>query len=495
LNLPPHKLERILLVFPAVINSKAGTKACVLPIGIASLAAFVRDKIEVKVLDAVLEGHDHEEEFGDRLIRFGLSDREIINRVEEFKPHLIGFSCIFSHQFPLIRRLVDQVKKLDPSIIAVVGGSHPSMLPERALGTTQLDYVVIGEGELAFSRLIDALRSGGPLEGIPGLAFRENNGVHVNGEPELIKDLDQLPFPARNLFDVEKYFRINMPMQTLSRSPRNLGVSFSRGCPYYCGFCCSTIHWGHKYRTRSSERFLDELESLKTEFGTEEIKFQDDNLTFNKGRARQLFQGMIDRKLDLMWNAPNGISPWTLDAELLELMKASGCYELSLAIESGDPGILRNIVKKPVDLDQTREIVKQMKKIGIETGAFFIIGFPGETREQMENTINFARSLDIDRCQLLLFTPLPGTPLAKLAIEQGRIRPDYDFEDEGNYLFSRFHISEVPPEELRRIHRRGFWSINLAFLYKHPFKFFEKYRASLASHPEFIIKFFRSLRL
>jgi len=488
-----RKLERVLLVYPPVVNSAISNNILELPLGIASLAAFVRDKVEVQCLDAAEQGYRNVETVGKGLVRFGLSVDDILKRVEEARPDLVGFSCLFSSQFPVIRELVERVKRLDPGIVTVAGGTHPSFLAETCMRTSRLDYIVLGEGELAFSRLIDALRKGESVEKIPGLAFRDAGQIRVNRPVDYIADLDRLPFPARDLFRVEEYFKINVPMQSLSRSRRNLAVATSRGCPFQCQFCSSTIHWGNGYRPRSAENVLRELEELKSKYGVRDIKFEDDNLTSDKQRARSLFQGMIDRKLGLKWNTPNGIAVWTLDEEMLRLMRDSGCYEITVAVESGDPWVLKNLIKKPVNLEKTRAVVKLIKQLGIGTSGYFIIGFPGETREQIMKTVNYAKNLELDRCYIFAYTPLPGTPLAKLAMDQGRLPKDYDFESAENYFLPRLHLSEVPPEELLKIHRRAFWSINLALLYKHPVRFLKKYGASLYFHPEYVLKFFRSL--
>ncbi len=489
----PGKIQRALLIFPPVPNFRFTNNTCELPLGVASLASWVKDQVEVKVLDASVEGYYHLEPLGKNLIRFGLSDREIINRVEELKPDLVGFSCLFSSQFPIIRKLAELVKKLDPSIVTVAGGTHPSFLAESCLSTSKLDYIVLGEGELAFSRLIDALNGKGRIGEIPGIAFRENGRIRINSRVAYLDDLAQLPLPARELFPVEKYFEINAPMQSLSRSRRSLAIITSRGCPFRCGFCSSTAHWGFCYRTSPVEKVIAELEHLKDRYRIKEVKFEEDNLIGDRKRAKRLFQSMVDRKLDLIWNTPNGIAVWSLDQEMLELMKQSGCYEITVAVESGDPWVLKNLIKKPVNLEKTREMVKVIKKIGIETCGFFIIGFPGETREQIMNTVNYARSLELDRCYLLIFTPLPGTPLAELAIQTGSLPRDHNFEDANNYYVTRLPLSEVPPEELLKIHRRAFWSLNLNLLYRHPVRFFKKYGPTISAHPEYIPKFFRAL--
>jgi magnesium-protoporphyrin IX monomethyl ester (oxidative) cyclase len=493
MSLDKRTINRVLLVFPPVVNDRFTNNICEIPLGIASLAAYIKDKVEVRCLDCALEGYRHIEKAGGSLIRFGLAEREIIRRIAEAKPDLVGFSCLFSSQFPAIRSLAEKVKRLDAGIITVAGGTHPSFRARSCLESTQLDYIVRGEGELGFSRLIDALKSGGDVSKIPGLAFRADGQVRVNENPEYLDDLATLPFPARELFKVEEYFKINVPMQLLSHSPRNLAVATSRGCPFRCAFCSSTVHWGNCQRARPAESVLRELEQLKEKYRVEEIKFEDDNLTSDKERARQLFQGMIDRKLDLMWNTPNGISVWSLDPGMLELMKQSGCYEITVAVESGDPWVLKELINKPVNLEKTREMVRVIKELGIGTNGYFIIGFPGETRAQIMNTLNYARSLDLDRCYIFIYTPLPGTPLAQLAFDRGLLPQDHDFENANNYFRPRLRLSEVESGELLKIHRRAFWRINLAPMYRHPVRFVEKYYRTLVAHPEYALKFFRAL--
>ncbi len=483
----------MLLVYPPVINARFTNNICELPLGIASLASWLKNQVEVGVLDCALEGYEQIEDLGEGLIRFGLSNSEIISRILDFEPDLVGFSCLFSSQFSIIRQLVGDLKKQAPEILTVCGGTHPSFLPESCLLSTELDFIILGEGEQALSGLIQALNQGGNLKEIPSLAFREEGKVWVHPQRSYLENLDLLPFPARELFSVEKYFKINIPMQSLSRSPRNLAVATSRGCPYRCQFCSSTIHWGNRYRVRSPENVLSELKELKERYNLEEVKFEDDNLTAHRERARKIFQGMIEERLNLKWNTPNGIAVWTLDQAMLELMKEAGCYEITVAVESGDEQVLKEIIKKPVDLTRTRQMVELARKLGIETSGYFIIGFPGESQQQIHHTIEYARSLELDRCYIFIFTPLPGTPLAELARQMGVLGSDYDFENANNYFLPRLHLAEPPPEELFRIHRRAFWSINLSFLYQHPVGFIRKYWRSLRSHPEYIIKFFRSL--
>ena len=492
-NMTLRPIQRVLLVFPPIINTRFTNNICTLPMGIAALAACLRDRVEVAVLDAVVEGHNHETAINRRLVQFGLSYEEIQDRVAEFRPDLLGVSTIFSHQFPAVREIVRRAKLADPELLTVAGGTHPSFLPERCLQSSELDFIIRGEGEIPLLGLLEAVNAGKSLGEVPGLHWRENGNLRRNPDPAFIENLDDLPLPARDLFPIERYFEINLPMQGLIRYRRNLSVFTSRGCPYRCAFCSSTIHWGSRLRNRSVESVLAELQHLKERYGLREIKFEDDNLTYDLDRAKQLFRGMIERQLNLAWNTPNGIAAWRLDEEVLELMKRSGCYELTLAVESGDPEVLKNLIQKPLRLEQAREAARRVRACGIETSGYFIFGFPGETKAQIQRTFDFARELKLDRYYFFLFTPLPGTRLAQQAEELGLLEPGFDFESANNYFLPSCRTQDLSARELRRLQRREFWKQNLRLLFRSPWRFFKKYSQPLRTHPEFMLKLIRAL--
>jgi len=175
------------------------------------------------------------------------------------------------------------------------------------------------------------------------------------------------------------------------------------------------------------------------------------------------------------------------------LMKRSGCYELTLAVESGDEEVLRNLIKKPLKLEQAREAARRIRDHGIETSGYFIFGFPGETREQIQHTFDFARELKLDRYYFFLWTPLPGTPLARQAEEMGLLEPGFDFESANNYFLPSCRTADLSAQELLRRQRREFWKQNLRLLYRSPWRFLKKYSQPLRTHPEFAVKFFRAL--
>ncbi len=474
-SITQRAVEKVMLIFPPVTIPRIYDKMCCLPMGIAYLAAVLRDSYHVKVLDAVVEGHHLEREIEGNLFQYGLDVDAIMDRVREFEPQVVGMSCLFSNQFPVVAELAAKIKAWDPNIVTITGGTHPSFLPERCLREEAIDYVVMGEAEQSLPALLEAITSGGAVDEIDGLAWREPGEVRVHEKTAWIEDLDALPFPARDLFPMEKYFKINVPFMFFSKSARNASFISSRGCPCRCNFCSSTRFWGGRQRKRSVESVLAELEHLKTRYGVEEVKFEDDNLTVDRRRAKAIFQGMIDRGLDLKWNMPNGVMIKTLaDRELVKLMADSGCYEVILAFESGDQYVVDNIVGKPLDLEAARPIVEQVKEFGIDTHAFFIVGFPDETLAQIKNTFNYARSLTLDKFYVFIFNPLPGTPLFNKCLEQGLIEDEYQAE-ENCYLISGFSTEEWTPELLEKMQRRAYWRSTFSILFRDPRKFFGKY--------------------
>ncbi|MFO8048175.1 MAG: cobalamin-dependent protein, partial [Desulfosudaceae bacterium] len=373
-------IKRLLLIFPPVYDVKVLDTMVCPPMGVASLAAYVRDLVEVAILDCVVEASHHKESVSGEVERAGLTDDEIMERIRSFGPDMVGLSCIFSNQIACVQELSRRIKnEIGPEVLVVTGGTHPSFLPEKTLTDTKVDVVVLGEGEIGLREIIQARDQGRDLASIDGIACRHGGEIIVRPRTSWIEDLDTLPFPARDLLPMEKYFQARSPMAYHWRKIRNTPIISSRGCPNRCAFCSSWRHWGKRFRKRSAENVLAEIKHLQEEFGIEELKWQDDNLTADKERAREIFTKMIERGLTMPWNTPNGIAIWTLDEDMLRLMKQSGCYEIALAVESGDPDSFQRFVGKPFSLEKAREIARLARKHRIATVGYFIIGFPGET--------------------------------------------------------------------------------------------------------------------
>jgi phosphonoacetaldehyde methylase len=481
------EIKRVMLIYPPITFAPQNMKQCHLPLGIAYIAAVLRDQVELKVLDATIEGWDHEEQVGGKLIRYGLSFSEIEKRIIDFKPDLVGLSCISSTQFRNVADLAKRIKNIDPDIFTITGGTHPTFMTKECMKQApHLDMIGRGEGEFIMRDVVNFLNEGKSLSGIPGLAFRENDRVVINEDRKPFENLDEIPFPARDLFPFELYSKVGMPMGTVYRKKPFMNLITSRGCPYFCTFCSSTNFWGNCYRKRSPENVLAEMEELYNKYGVREFKFFDDNITSDRKRAEAIFQGMIDRGIDVKWNTPNGIHVVTLDEELLTLMKKSGCYEITMAVESGDKDVLRKIIRKPTKLERVLEVSKLTRKLGITTNSFFIIGFPGETMEQINRTLEFSKTLDLDRMSFFIFQPLPGTRLFDVCVEKGYIDPAIDRENL-DYYEGHFDTPEWTGQQLHDIRKNWVWRYNASLIFRHPIRFFKNYLI-LVTRPKYTLE-------
>lgn len=487
---PLRPIRRVMLIFPPMFDLRDIDTMFCPPLGIAYLGAFVRDMVAVKLLDAVIEGAYNRTPVSDKMELVGLSYDDILAQIRSFQPDLVGFSCIFSNQFVPIKILARRIKsEIDQGVVLVAGGTHPSFMPERTLTTTDLDFVVLGEGELSLQDLLAAHNNGGEISSIDGLAFRDGEQVRVNPRVRWVENLDDIPFPARDLLPMEKYFQVNVPMALHWRKRRNTSLISSRGCPNHCAYCSANIHWGNRLRYRSMDNVLAEIEHLRKDFGVEELKFQDDNLTLPPRRARQLFQGMIDRELIMPWNTPSGLPIWSLDEALIKLMKKSGCYEFTLAVESGDPWVLKNIANKPLKLEKAVEVARLARKHGLTTVGYFVIGFPGETMDQIRRTIRFAHSLRLDYFRAFIYNPLPGSPLWAVCKEKGYIPEDYHYEDANNYFQSDLSTEEFDSDALVKVQTRAYLRSILTLPFRNPKEFISYYGRMLLTRPGFLKTF------
>ena len=484
-------LKRVMLIFPPMFDIKQVDTMICPPLGIAYLGAYIRDIVEVELLDCLVEAEGRRSTVSHKIELAGLGYDEIMERIDAFGPDLVGISCIFSGQMSCVAELTRRIKEdLSPEIVVATGGTHPSFLPEKTLTESTVDYVILGEGELTLRALIEAHNQGHGIEAIDGLAFHGPTGIVVNPRTTWIEDLDTLPFPARDLLPMEKYFKTKVPMGLHWRSRRNTPIVTSRGCPHQCPFCSSWLHWGKKFRKRSAENVLSEIEHLQKEYGVKELKFQDDNLTADKKRAKAIFHGMVERHLTMPWNTPNGLALWTLDEEMLSLMKQSGCYELTLAVESGDPTSFENYVGKPFDSSKAKKVARDARKQGLTTVAYFIIGFPGEPLDQIKNSMRFALELGVDYLMPFIYNPLPGSALWEKCLAEGYIAEDYAYETGNNYFQSDLITSDFNTRDLRRIQSVTYFKNLLRLPLRNPREFLAWYSRQLLTHPDFLRTFF-----
>ena len=483
---------KVYLIQPPYTLLSNKYKQAVPPLGLAYIAAVLeKNGHEVKILDAVVEGYETEEKIGDGFIRYGLTFPEIFSRVKSLQPDLIGISCLFSSQWQNTYELGHYLKDKLPNAVIVMGGGHPSVFPKEVIQSGAADYVVIGEGEESIKQLVNYLlhQDSVALNKIDGLAYKDKNGqIRVQPKTKFIENLDELPLPARHLLNMEAYFKINMPQGLVTKHQNNTAIISSRGCPNHCVFCSTSKFWGNRLRLRDPKEVIAEMKQLKEVYGIKELQFLDDNLTLNREHAKQLFQLMIKEGLKLEWTTPQGIAVWTLDREMLELMRRSGCYAITLGIESGSQRVLSEIIHKPLNLNQVTEAVKLAKKVGLYVFSFFVIGLPGETLTDIKKTFKFARELKIDIPVFNFALPLPATELYEICKKNNYLPIDYQ-HSQTDYYKPQITTQDFNPKQILKLlkNQRLLFILNLLII--NPIRFFKVYSMIFKK------KFFPNLRV
>ena len=324
-----------------------------------------------------------------------------INRIiSKLSPKVVGLTATTS-TIKNALEYIKLVKKILPDSLTVVGGPHTTFMPAETLKSSrQLDSVVIGEGEKTMVEIANNfIDKNNGLTDVKGIAFRDNGNIKVNPPQELIKDLDSIPYPARHLVPFESYG---------TTQEKSSDMITSRGCVFSCGYCSSSLIMGKKFRTRSPENVVDEIEHLTQKYKLEKIAFMDDTFMLNKKRAKGIADEINNRGLDIGFVASSRVD--MVDKNLLEKLKSAGLNTLYYGVESGSQRIL-DLMKKGITLNQAETAVRSAKDTGIEVLTSFILGFPGETREEIDKTIDFSIKLNADYSQYSILTPFPGTPV------------------------------------------------------------------------------------
>lgn len=356
------------------------------------------------------------------LIKAGYKDVKILNLnlsknpsaeiqkvISDYKPDFAGITFV-TPLFYSACEICKKIKKVSPDTIVIGGGVHSTTLPEETLKNSQFNLVAIGEGEDTIVEIV----KGKNWEDIDGIAYKKDEKVIVNPRRPLIENLDDLPFPAWQLYDIPKYF---LSYITCRKNPVG-PIETSRGCPFNCCFCNKTV-FQRRFRVKSAERVVDEMERM-LKLGFKEIRIYDDNFSADMERAKSICDLIIERGLKFPWNISNGLRVDRIDQELLLKLKRAGCYRTSIGIESGNQNVLDEI-NKAITLEQVRNAVTLIKKAKIECMGFFILGLPGETEKTMQDTIDFAKELKLDFAKAGIVSPFPGTPLFEKWEKEGRI--------------------------------------------------------------------------
>lgn len=375
---------------------------------------------------------------------------------DDFVPDVIGMSILFSTAHRSTGHIADAVKRLWKDAPVVVGGMHATNAAESLLKMPSVDFVCRGEGESIIADLVQRMRSLDNPESIKGIFDQKKllaTGPALESAP-LIDDLDEIPLPAWHLLPMGEY------VQSIGSRVRRMDaieqdgeatIVTSRGCPFSCTFCSSwTVH-GRKMRFRSAENVVQELEILQERYGVNLVIPEDDLFTVKKPRIIELCNAIADRfDGSIGFQFPNGLSVATLDEDVIDAMIRMGMKLANIAIESGSAEVQRNIIKKNCDLDRARRVVEICHDKGIFTRCYFIIGFPGETLEQIEETFAFASSLPSDWNVFNIAAPLIGSEMYGQMLSRGDIDDTYNW-DSAFFHERSFDTKEIAAEHLKEL--------------------------------------------
>lgn len=444
-------------------TGEVGAKLAVHPLGLAHIAAVLQAfGHNVKILDALTLGYRNEEMVRafDRyegtekrhydIIKYGLSNSAIQKEIEKIEPDVVGVSCLQATRHHEANGVIDLAKNVNRNIITVIGGNHPSTIPIKMLEMNpNLDAVIIGEGEYSFAHALDS-----SFEDTSGVAWRKDGKILINPKRFFINKLDDLPSPAWELLPMSLYSEIGFSPNRRMKGKTFAIFSSSRGCNKRCSYCEQNVCHGN-WRPFSAKRTIEEFKRLRTEFGIEEVQLEDQQLLGNKKRFVEICEGVKD--LDMYWCSPHGLDISLLSEDMLPLMWNSNFYALHLSIEFGSQRIL-NKLKPSVKIAHTKEIIEKAKDIGFDITAFCMIGNPEETIEDLGDTIEFVKTLDVDAPYFFCAQPMFSTDLYDKCIKEDILVDDFDFTNT-RYSIANIKSKYFTPVELEDIRRTAWLDI------------------------------------
>ncbi len=400
----PDKKTKIVLINPPlsakqVAGSLENIANVILPLGIGYVAAVLKQAgFQVKIIDSVALRLDKE---------------KIAEILKQDKQNVIAFTATIMSIYSALET-AKYLREVFPRAKFALGGPQITSVPEKTM-TKEFDFGILGEGEetmLELAETIEARKKN--WNKIKSLVWWKKEKLVINPRRGMIEDLDKLPYPARELFPKQKYYH---PMPGgYKRLPFGHMVT-SRGCPYRCSFCDRSV-FGNKFRARSPEKVIEEIEFLIKNYKVKEIKFYDDLFTFNKERVHKICNEIIKRKIDISWSCSARVD--SVNLELLKHMKKAGCWQIDYGIESGSQLVL-NKMKKGITLKQSMQAVKWAKQVGMKARAFIIIGMPGETKKSISDTIEFVKKLKLDVVAFYAVMIYPGNELYEIVKKEGKL--------------------------------------------------------------------------
>ncbi|AXV37901.1 MAG: B12-binding domain-containing radical SAM protein [Methanobacterium sp. BRmetb2] len=417
---------KVLLINPPYVNSKYKFIGLVAPpLGIAYIAAVLEEGgVDVKIIDAAAMEMEWD---------------TLKKEIENYSPDVVAITALT----PTINKALKTAKitkKTCPNANIVMGGYHPTFTYTELLKNDFIDIVILGEGEYTMLELVKTLEKGGDLKEVKGIACKD----FTTPSRDIIKDIDSLPFPARHLLPMDEYKVLNIKLPT--------GTLISgRGCPFNCSFCASSAMHGRKMRFRSAQNIVDEIEHLISDYDAEMIAFMDDTFTLRPERVIEICDEIKKRDLDFFWGCTARVD--TVSKSLLKKMREAGCITIFYGVESADQQLLDGMNKK-ISVDKIRNAFKLTKEADMRTIASVAIGMPGDTKENIEKTINFVKDLDASYAIFSLATPYPGTAFYNEARANDLIKVN----DWSKYtlLSPVLETVDCSLEELKKLQKKGF---------------------------------------
>ncbi|GAB4544342.1 MAG: radical SAM protein [Thermodesulfovibrionia bacterium] len=393
---PPRENE-IIGNNPPIIEEERGHNP---PLGLLYIASYLKQYTnhDVSIIDSQVEGLDYQ---------------SLSSRIATIKPDVVGITAMTMTMVDVMKT-VEIVKGIGKGIRVVLGGPHVHLFPEETVNLNGVDFLVLGEGEETFKELLEYIDDKSRLRKVPGIVFRTDDGIINTGNRPAIKDLDRLPFPDRHLLPYKRYTSL------LSKGNIATTIFTSRGCPFKCSFC-DRPHLGKVFRARSAINVVDEIEECYN-MGIKDLLFYDDTFTVNRKRVIDICNEIIRRGLDINWDIRARVD--TVDEEVLRHLRDAGCQGIHYGVEAGTERIL-DVLNKGIKIEDVKRVFDLTRRYNIQILAYFMIGNPSETKDDIQRTFRVMKALNPDYVHITIFTPFPGTRLYLDGLKSGMIKRDY----------------------------------------------------------------------
>lgn len=413
-------------------------------LGLMYLSSYLktqfRDSIDVKIFTLVSKPGQPD------------SDKnKILQQLNKVQPKVVGIRCLSIGQ-EAFHETLQTIKEWDKNCIVIAGGPYPTDDPEGCLNSGHLDCAVIGEGEITFNEFIKRLFEKKDWKDLQGIAYRNNGAIIKTPSRLLIDDIDALPIPDYSVVDLDQFSNQFLTFTSKISKP-HANIMTTRGCPYRCTYCHNIL--GKKFRVRSPENVLSEIRYIHDNFGITDFQIIDDIFNLDMERAKRICDLIIQSKMNLTFSFPNAIRGDRMDNELIDKMREAGTKFMSIAVETGSPRI-QKLIKKNLDLEKVFKTIDYVAQSGIITRGFFMLGFPTETVDELDQTIEYAKSSSLLGATFFTVVYFPGTELYKLAQSLGyfqhgsyNVSRDYVNVGEGPYNYSLETLTEKKKKAIR----------------------------------------------